>query len=482
MIEYFGQSPIIIRSSSLLEDSFGNAFAGKYESLFLVNQGDPEDRYEQFENAVRTIYASTMSEDALTYRRQRGLDQLDEQMALLVQRVSGTHHGPYFYPDMAGVGVSYNTFVWNKDLDPAAGMLRIVAGLGTRAVDRPDDDYPRLVAMDYPLLRPQSCMDNIRQFSQRFMDVLNIPQNTLEPISINRYLAEKPDWNVDLFAIEDEEAARRMKQLEMEGPPSWIMTFDRLLTETDFVPLMRRLMDTLQRIYDYPVDIEFTYNQAMDRPAQLNLLQCRPLQTRGFGARVQIPETLPAEQILFQSQGGFMGGCIAQPIDRIILIDPSAYIELSQQEKYDVARLVGKLNRQICNRDKDTTLLMGPGRWGTSTPSLGVPVRFSEISQMSVLCEISYPGGNLMPELSYGSHFFQDLVEEEIFYVALFCEKPDVVLHKHLLESRESLLRELLPDAQKYQNVVYVYDTRNQNLMLMADVLSQKLVCFFKTA
>ncbi|MGH2271738.1 PEP/pyruvate-binding domain-containing protein [Anaerohalosphaeraceae bacterium U12dextr] len=482
MIEYFGQSPIIIRSSSLLEDSFGNAFAGKYESLFLVNQGDPEDRYEQFENAVRTIYASTMSEDALTYRLQRGLDQMDEQMALLVQRVSGTHHGPYFFPDMAGVGVSYNTFVWNKDLNPAAGMLRIVVGLGTRAVDRPDDDYPRLVAMDYPLLRPQSCMDNIRQFSQRFMDVLNIPQNTLEPISINRYLAEKPDWNVDLFAVEDEEAARRMKQLDMEGTPSWIMTFDRLLTETDFVPLMRRLMDTLQRIYDYPVDIEFTYNQATGRPGQLNLLQCRPLQTRGFGARVQIPDSLPAEQILFQSQGGFMGGCIAQPIDRIILVDPSAYIQLSQQEKYDVARLVGKLNRQICNRDKDTTLLMGPGRWGTSTPSLGVPVRFSEISQISVLCEISYPGGNLMPELSYGSHFFQDLVEEDIFYIALFCEKPDVVLHKHLLQGRENLLRELFPDAQKYQHVVYVYDMRHQNLMLMADVLSQKLVCFFKTA
>jgi hypothetical protein len=479
MIEYFGQSPIIIRSSSLLEDGFGNAFAGKYESLFLVNQGDPEDRYEAFEKAVQIIYASTMNEDALTYRLQRGLDQMDEQMSLLVQRVSGTHHGTYFFPDAAGVGVSYNTFVWNKDMDPKAGMLRLVAGLGTRAVDRCDDDYPRLVALDQPLLRPQAGTDDIRQFSQHSMDALNVGENKMEVVSIRQYLAGHPDWDVRLFAVEDQEAAKRMKQLGMAGEPLWIMTFDKLLTETDFVPLMRRLLESLQRIYDYPVDIEFTLNFPQEGPSQLNLLQCRPLQTRGLGTKVKIPKSLAAEQLLFQTTGGFMGGCISQTVDRIVFVDPHGYLALNEQGKHDVARLVGKINRQFCNRKLGTTVLMGPGRWGTSTPSLGVPVRFSEISQMSVLCEISYPGGNLMPELSYGSHFFQDLVEEEIFYVALFCEKKDVVFNRDLLKDRENLLWHL-PEAQKYNEVVYIYDVRGLNLMLMADVLTQNLVCFFK--
>jgi hypothetical protein len=479
MIEYFGQSPIIIRSSSLLEDNFGNAFAGKYESLFLVNQGDPEDRYEQFENAVRTIYASTMSEDALTYRKQRGLDQMDEQMALLVQRVSGTHHGQYFFPDAAGVGVSYNTFVWNQSLDPKAGMIRLVAGLGTRAVDRPDDDYPRLAALDQPLLRPQASMDNIRQFSQHAMDVLNIRDNKLEAISLNQYLAQNPDWDASLFAIEDEEAAMRMKQLGINGRPLWVMTFDKLLTETDFVSLMRRILTTLERIYNYPVDIEFTLNFPGSGVPQINLLQCRPLQTRGLGAKVQIPELLPAERVLFRSTGGFMGGSIAESVDRIIFVDPAAYLELTEQGKCNVARLIGKINRQFCDRNKTTTLLMGPGRWGTSTPSLGVPVRFSEISQMSVMCEISYPGGNLMPELSYGSHFFQDLVEEEIFYMALFCEKKGVIFQKELLSKYKNQLLNYLPDAQKYVDAIAVYDIKKPKLTLMADVLSQQLVCFF---
>ncbi len=121
MIEYFGQSPIIVRSSSLLEDAYGNAFAGKYESIFCVNQGSPEQRYADFEEAVRKVYASTMSKDALTYRLQRKLDQQDEQMALLVQRVSGSYRNGYFFPDLAGVGMSHNAFVWKSDLDPNAG-------------------------------------------------------------------------------------------------------------------------------------------------------------------------------------------------------------------------------------------------------------------------------------------------------------------------------------------------------------------------
>lgn len=478
LIEYFGQSPIIIRSSSLLEDSFGNAFAGKYESLFLVNQGSPEERYEKFEEAVRIIYSSTMSEDALVYRLQRGLDQLDEQMALLVQRVSGSHHGNYFFPDAAGVGISYNTFVWSRDLDPQAGMLRIVTGLGTRAVDRADEDYPRLVALDQPLLRPHSSLDNIRQFSQHSIDVLNILDNKLESLPVRQTMSKLSDWDYSLYVTEDQEAIRRMSQLGIQGTPQFIVTFDRLLTETEFVPLQRRLLESLEKVYQYPLDIEFTLNHTADRRLQINLLQCRPLQAKGLKSHVGIPTDLNAQRVIFETHGNFMGGSISQLVDRIIYVDPSGYIQLTQQEKYDVARTVGKLNR-LCDRNKETTMLMGPGRWGTSTPSLGVPVRFSEINHMSVLCEISYPGGNLMPELSYGSHFFMDLVEYETFYVALFCEKSDVRFQSGLLLAKPNLLTKLVPEAAKYENTIFVFELTDRKLLLAADIVAQKAVCYF---
>ncbi len=154
MLDYFGQSPIIVRSSSLLEDSYGNAFAGKYESVFCPNQGPHHRRLEELLGAVKTVYASTMSEKALRYRAQRGLLDQDEQMSLLVQRVSGVGYGSLFYPQVAGVALSRNPYVWNECIDPAAGVVRLVFGLGTRAVDRTDDDYTRIVALNAPAAPP----------------------------------------------------------------------------------------------------------------------------------------------------------------------------------------------------------------------------------------------------------------------------------------------------------------------------------------
>jgi len=467
MIEYFGQSPIIIRSSSLLEDSFGNAFAGKYESIFLANQGSTEDRYDRFEEAVRLIYASAMGEDALSYRLQRGLDQLDEQMALLVQRVSGRYHEHFFYPDVAGVGVSYNTFVWNPQFDPGAGMLRMVLGLGTRAVDRVENDYPRIVALDAPLVQPHSSRDNMRQFSQHFADVLNVRTNSLETIGIGEIL--ETEDRKELLAVHD-------SRPEQKAERGWVLDFDNLLQTTDFVPSMRRMLETLEGRYEYPVDIEFTLNLSSDGGALVNLLQCRPLQTRGMGGTVQIPRLKPS-QVYFQTEGSFMGGNIDQPIHIVINVDSAAYIALPLQEKYNIARLVGKINRQI-NRRRQQMLLMGPGRWGTTTPSLGVPVRFAEINNTAVLCEVSYPEGNLLPELSYGSHFFQDLVETGIFYIALFLDRPGTALRTDFLAGLPNMLESLVPEGRKYEDVIKVADVSGQAFRIAADITSQKAVCF----
>ena len=478
MIEYYGQSPIIVRSSSLLEDSFGNAFAGKYESIFLVNQGSPEERYRQFENAVRRIYASTMSYDALSYRLRRGLDRLDEQMALLVQRVSGSYHGESFFPDVAGVGVSYNTFVWNEKLDPTAGMVRIVMGLGTRAVDRVEDDYPRTAALDNPLLRPHTTLENLKQFSQRQVDTLNVVRNEFETVPLSSLTSKDIDLSLDLIATEDKEASARMKQLGISGNKMWVLTFDEFLSNTDFVPDMRRMLTSLESAYDFPVDLEFALKFSQELGPQVNLLQCRPLQTKGIEKRAELPKNVDYDKLFFKSKGSFMGGNVSLDIDRVIYVDPENYIKLPINKKYDIARLIGRINHIIEEKGEANTIIMGPGRWGTTTPSLGVPVVFSEISKVCAMCEISYPGGNLMPELSYGSHFFQDLVESDIFYVALFVEHGGVVLNMDALKHNRNLLSKLMPEASKYNNVVKVYNVKKESLRLVSDVVAQDVICY----
>jgi len=479
MLEYFGQSPIIVRSSSLLEDAFGNAFAGKYESLFCVNQGSPEERYSKFIDAVKTIYASTMNEDALTYRLQRGLDQQDEQMALLIQRVSGSYHKHYFFPDLAGVGMSHNTFVWKKELDPQAGMLRLVAGLGTRAVNRVEDDYPRIIALDAPLLRPHSGLDDLRKFSQHRLDILDVQNTIFATEDLNKLVGEGLDLKLNLIGIPDIQMTKRARKYNISKDQYWLLTFEKLLMDTDFVEMMQKILQTLQKKYEYPVDIEFTVNFTADNQPMVNLLQCRPLQTRGRQIKVDIPENVRQENILFKCEGYFMGGSICEKITRLIYVDPAGYEKLQQTEKYDIARLVGKINKLI-DRNEQRTILLGPGRWGTTTPSLGVPVSFSEINNITVLGEIAYEGGNLMPELSFGTHFFQDLVEGDIFYLALFPRFENVIFNNKLCETMPNKIHELMPAGAKYADVVRVFDFENSNLQLIADILSQKLICFFK--
>jgi hypothetical protein len=477
MIEYFGQSPIIVRSSSLLEDSFGNVFAGKYESIFLVNQGTPEQRYAKFQDAVRRIYASAMNKDALNYRLQRGLDQSDEQMALLVQRVSGAYHKHYFFPDLAGVGISYNTFVWKPDLDPQAGMLRLVMGLGTRAVNRVEGDYPRIVALDEPLVKPHENMRDTQKYSQHDIDLLNTKDNVLQTISLRELLKELPELNLALTAIKDEEAIRNLRERGQEED-IWILTFDKLFSETKFGAVMQKILKELEAHYGHPVDIEFTVNFKKDGSFRINILQCRPLQAKGLGKKVEFPEKLDKEKTIFFAKGGFLGGSISQDIQRIILVDPQEYSALSETAKYDIARAIGELNHKVEDKNKIRILLLGPGRWGTTTASLGVPVTFSEIDNIAALGEIAFQSANCVPELSFGTHFFQDLVEAGIFYLSVFPENKGVIYHPKMIQSGINLFPKLAPNYARYRDVIWVKDMDKQPARIVADIFSQKVAVF----
>lgn len=478
VIEYFGSSPIIIRSSSLLEDSFGNAFAGKYESIFLANQGAPEQRYIQFAEAVKKIYASTMNEDALVYRKQRGLDKLDEQMALLVQRVSGGHHKDYFFPDLAGVGVSRNIYVWNEKMDPKTGMLRMVFGLGTRAVNRVEGDYPRMAALDDPLQRPYAEKDDLRKFSQHNVDIIDIKENIFKTIPFGVIVSDKSYADIGRVAVKDYEAMDMTAEGRAGSKEYWILTLDSVFKYNTLADSFKTILKALEESYNYPVEIEFTINFTEKNAFKINLLQCRPLQAGGLGNKVEIPERVDKKRLFFKSQGYFLGGNVSLEIKRIVYIDPEKYSGLTLSDKHEIARITGALNRELKNKQEMPALFMGPGRWGTTTPSLGVPVKFAEINNVAALAEISFSAGNLMPELSFGTHFFQDLVETGIFYIALFPEKKEVVFDSKWFSRFKNLFAEIMPQSSKYKDVVGVYDVSAGGMRIMSDVVSQRVICF----
>ena len=284
------------------------------------------------------------------------------------------------------------------------------------------------------------------------------------------------DWA--RYAVPDWETTKRLEERGGKGQKVWLLTFDTLLSEGPFTAMMQRMLKTIEGVYRYPVDIEFTVNFDGSGTPVFNVVQCRPLQTKGEPQSVEVPRDLESERIFFSSEGHFMGGSIAQPLRRVIFVDPEEYVKLSLSDKYEVARLIGRLNRRIGERREDPVLLMGPGRWGTSTPSLGVPVTFSELNNMTALAEIAFAGGNLMPELSFGTHFFQDLVEADIFYVALFPDSSGCSFNRAWLDTLPNALEGLMPASTRFKRVVKVCNLPEQGLQLMADVVSQKLLCF----
>ena len=477
MLEYFGQSPIIVRSSSLLEDGFGNAFAGKYESIYCANQGNPEERYEAFEQAVRIVYASTMGEQALNYRRIKGLAQKDEQMALLVQRVSGAYHQRYYYPLMAGVGYSNNLYVWDRTMDPDAGMLRLVYGLGTRAVDRVEGDYPRLVALDQPMLTTHYDRQDEKTYSQHYVDLIDLVENKLVTIPLKSLLEQVPDTDMSLVGSIDWEHDPNQRDRRSYMPrKTWILSFHKFLKDMNLVQTLREMLSSLEKVYDYPVDIEFTINETSDHQLKLNILQCRPLQTRGIGQKIKFPPIVDDSKLLLKSNNNFMGGNVQLSIQQIIYVRPEAYAQLNQQERYQVARVIGQLNLAIGDDSSRSIALIGPGRWGTTSPMLGIPVHFSEISNISILAEVAFEAAGMIPEISYGSHFFQDLVEANIFFMAILPQKETTIYHPELLDRFENILVKLLPNHSRWESVIQVIDLGSNPLMLFSDIISQDLL------
>jgi hypothetical protein len=479
MLDYFGQSPIIVRSSSLLEDNYGNAFAGKYESVFCANQGSREKRLDDLLAAVRTIYASTMSEKALRYRAQRSLLDRDEQMALLVMRVSGEMEGRKFFPHMAGVGFSFNPYAWSEYIDPKAGVVRLVFGLGTRAVDRSDDDYTRVVALNAPSRRPEANFDEVRQHAQRRVDYLDLEANQLVSGDFTELVTGHPGLPLKMVASQDTSEERH------RGEPAWVLTFDRVLSETKFVEDMREILTTLERAYSCPVDVEFTANFLEAGGYKINLLQCRTLQVRGTEATALPPVQIEEDARIIEARGAVIGQSRLIGVDLFIYVVPEVYGHLPIQQRHEVARLLGQINRSIAEQRMGTIMLLGPGRWGTSSPWLGIPVSFADISHVSALCEIVAMREDLVPDVSLGTHFLSELVEMDMLYLALFPKQGENYINTKFFEESPSVLLDLVPSAEKWRDSIKVIDLRDSGVngapaMLSADAVEQKVICYFE--
>ena len=473
IIEYYGNDPYIVRSSSILEDSFGNAFAGKYESVFCPNRGTPEERLQELEDAIKTVYASSMSLSALDYRKRRGLDKRDEQMALLIQRVSGSYYGKYYMPCAAGVGYSFSPYRVQQSSDPAAGMLRLVMGLGTSAVDRKEGSYPRIVCLDMPERTSYSSSADRHRFSQGKAEAVNVSLRCVEQLPFGVIEPVIPEYLGRLLLEHDFDAESRLREMGRRQDVRFI-SCKGIVENKDIMGKMRRMLRCIQDEYGDPVDIEFTINISDNGEYSIDLLQCRPLQVMDTAAGTAIPEDIPAQRILLESVGASMGTSRAEKLDIIAYVDPVGYYEMPYNRKNSAAALIGKINWYYRDKDKRMMLIV-PGRVGTSSPELGVPTAFSDISAFGVICEVEETAAGYDPELSYGSHIFQDLVEAGILYTAVFHSEKTLHYAPEKLAAAKDITA-VFGDISDLAGIVRVFDVSGCDCRVYNDITKGKLL------
>ena len=454
-LDDFGKVPLIVRSSSLLEDRLGTAFAGKYKSLFLANQGGKKERLEALLDAVAEVYASIFSPDPIQYRAERGLLDFYEEMGIMIQEVVGKQVGKYFFPAYAGVAFSRNEFRWSPRIKREDGLLRLVPGLGTRAVDRVSDDYPILVAPGQPNLRVNVSLDEVVRYSPKRIDVINLEENTFETLDIQKLLEEigpgYPGLAKVISVSRDGHLQRPMGLATDFGKSEAVVTFDGLITESPFMGQLESILKTLEAALGVPVDIEFASDGT-----DFYLLQCRPQSHSAEDLAMEIPSNIPECDLLFTANRYVSNGKVAD-ITHIVYVEPDKYAEIAElQDMASVGLAVGKLNKLLPRRQ---FILMGPGRWGSRGDiRLGVRVTYSDINNTAMIIEVARKKGNYVPDVSFGTHFFQDLVESGIRYLPLYPDDPGVKFNEGFLLSAPNRLLDFLPEFAHLADALHVVD------------------------
>jgi len=454
-LDYFGDVPLIIRSSSLLEDRFGTAFSGKYKSLFLANCGSRQERLLALQDAVAEVWASILGPDPIEYRRERGLQEFVEEMGILIQEVVGTRVGRWWLPAFAGVAFSLNEFRWSPRIRREDGLIRLVPGLGTRAVDRIGDDFPVLAVPGQRGLRAHVSLQETLRYSPRRADVINLETARFESVDLTALLKEVgTDYPLidRIFSVLRDGHLQQVSRLMVDTAEDDLVADMRgLLDGTDFVPRVQALLKTLEMYLQSPVDIEFAHDGK-----DFYLVQCRPQAMSGDTAPSVLPHDVRPDDVLFTANRFVSNGQVPD-ITHMVYVVPEAYTALPDAETMrSVGRVVGALNGLLRKR---SFILIGPGRWGSRGDiKLGVSVTYADINNTAMLLEVARRRGDYVPDLSFGTHFFQDLVEAGIRYLPLYPDDPGVVFKEDFLLAAPNRLAELLPDHAALDQCVRVID------------------------
>lgn len=430
-------TPLAVRSSSLLEDAIYQPFAGIYATKMLPNNSRELDiRFRHLASALKFVWASTYMKSAKAYIRATNHRVEEEKMAVLLQKVEGRQHGAVFYPHFSGVGRSYD-FYPAGSAKPEDGVVNVALGLGKAIVD---GGVSLRYTPRYPGVLPQfgkvkDMMDN----SQKHFYAVQMDNNYWgSRQDEDQYItshdlahAEKDGTLEYLGSTYDSSNERVMDGISRPGPR--LITFAHILKNKVFplAPITDYLLKMGEKAMGCPVEIEFAVTLGEKRvlPAQFSLLQIRPMVVNSDLVDVN-PELIDENRLLCKTATALGNGTI-ESIRDIVYVKPESFTAAKTR---DIVKEVEALNNLLFEAERPF-ILIGPGRWGSSDPWLGIPVTWSDICGARVIVEASQPNMNIDP--SQGSHFFQNMTSLGVVYFTVPFNRPGSMINWEWLNSLE---------------------------------------------
>lgn len=418
------RDPLAVRSSSLLEDSVYQPFAGVYATVMLPNSHPSLDvRLAQLLEAVKVVYASTYFQQARSYLESTPYRVEEEAMAVLLQRLVGSRRADRFYPTVSGVASSYNFYPFGE-MRPEDGVAQVAVGLGKSVVD----GYGSLrFCPRHPLVLPQfsAVKDVLRNAQRRFYALDMSRDDTIPGIQLDANLVRE-----EIGVAVNDGVARFVAStyvraddalvdgLSDRGAP--VMTFASLLRGR-VLPLpdvLSRLLEVCQSAIGNPVEIEFAVDLApgLERRQRFHVLQVRPLVVEKLDIEVMLDEeTLSTARVRSEVA---LGHGRRETISDLVVIDPARF---SRSWTARAATAIEAVDRRLRAEGRHCALI-GPGRWGSRDPWLGIPVAWPQISTARVIVETDFEDLRIEPSL--GSHFFHNLTSFGVAFLAVH-DDPD---------------------------------------------------------
>jgi hypothetical protein len=415
------KTPLAIRSSSLLEDKLGRPFAGVYATKMIPNnQFDADSRFRKLVEAIKCVYASTFFREAREYIQTTGHEARDEKMAVIIQEIVGLRHGDRFYPDISGVARSFNYYPTGPAL-PEQGVASLALGLGKTIVD---GGLSWTYSPAYPKIPPPfGSVDEVMEGTQsRFWAVNMGKPPAYDPMSETEYLV-----NATLAEAESDEVLRYVAStFDPERDrmvPGTFATGPRVI---DFAPslvleqlplnyLVQTLLRAAEKSVGAKVEIEFAITIEQHRgqgpSVRVGFLQVRPIVVSRESVSVSEEDLHDALTVV--ASNAVLGNGAIDDIHDVVYVRPDTFSAVHTRE---IAQEIGEFNREL-REEKRPYVLIGFGRWGSSHPSLGIPVDWSQISGARTIVESTLPNMNV--DFSQGSHFFHNLSSFEATYFML---------------------------------------------------------------